>query len=101
MAIHRDIEGANREPARPLERFSGRHERRPAEDGWQVATGTLACPTCDAPVLAEEGGMSPSDPMACGWCRHPGLVRDFLSLAEPTRPTRVVVRVRQPVVPTG
>jgi hypothetical protein len=38
--------------------------------------------------------MSPPDPMACGYCRHAGAVRDFLSLAEPTRPTRVVVRVR-------
>jgi hypothetical protein len=32
--------------------------------------------------------------MACGYCRHAGAVRDFLSLVEPTRPTRVVVRVR-------
>jgi hypothetical protein len=38
--------------------------------------------------------MSPRDPMACGYCGHAGAVRDFLSLAEPTRPTRVVVRVR-------
>jgi hypothetical protein len=38
--------------------------------------------------------MSPRDPMACGYCGHAGAVRDFLSLAEPTRPTRAVVRVR-------
>jgi hypothetical protein len=38
--------------------------------------------------------MSLPDPIACGFCRHAGAVRDFLSLAEPTRPARVVVRVR-------
>jgi len=37
--------------------------------------------------------MSMPDPIACGFCGHAGAVRDFLSLAEPTRPTRVVVRV--------
>jgi len=37
--------------------------------------------------------MSMPDRMSCGFCRHSGAVRDFLSLAEPTRPTRVVVRV--------
>jgi len=37
--------------------------------------------------------MSMPDPIACGFCRHAGAVRDFLSLAEPTRPTHVVVRV--------
>ena len=40
--------------------------------------------------------MSPADPLSCGFCRHEGAVRDFLSLAEPTRPTRVTVRVRVP-----
>jgi hypothetical protein len=59
-----------------------------------MATGTLACPACDAPVLPSLEAMSPPDPIACGFCRHAGAVRDFLSLAEPTRPTRVVVRVR-------
>jgi hypothetical protein len=31
--------------------------------------------------------------MACGFCGVAGTVRDFLALGEPTRPTRVVVRV--------
>lgn len=83
MALHREIE-----------RVGGRHERRRSEALWQLATGTLACPTCDAPVLPSLEAMSLADPMACGYCRHTGAVRDFLSLAEPTRPTRVVVRVR-------
>jgi hypothetical protein len=38
--------------------------------------------------------MSPAEPFSCAFCRHLGAVRDFLSLAEPTRPTRVAVRVR-------
>jgi hypothetical protein len=59
-----------------------------------MATGTLACPACDAPVLPSLEGLLPPEPMACGFCRHVGAVRDFLSLAEPTRPTRVAVRVR-------
>ena len=59
-----------------------------------MATGTLACPSCDAPVLPAPEAMSLPDPIACGFCRHAGAVRDFLSLAEPTRPTHVAVRVR-------
>jgi hypothetical protein len=38
--------------------------------------------------------MSPLDSISCSFCRHAGAVRDFLSLAVPTRPTRVTVRVR-------
>jgi hypothetical protein len=94
MALHRDIEGARSDRAQPAERLAGRHELRRSEATWQMATGTLACPACDAPVLPSLGAMSPPDPMACGYCGHAGTVRDFLSLAEPTRPTRVVVRVR-------
>ena len=80
----------------PVERLGGRHERRRAETSWQLATGTLACPACDAPVLPGPEAMSPADHLYCGFCRHEGAVRDFLSLAEPTRPTRVTVRVRIP-----
>jgi hypothetical protein len=38
-------------------------------------------------------GLSPADPLACGFCSSTGAVRDFLSLEPPTRPARVVVRV--------
>jgi hypothetical protein len=94
MALHREIEGADPVRPQPVERLAGRHERRQAESSWHVATGTLACPGCDAPVLPGPTGMSPRDPISCGFCGHGGAVRDFLSLAEPTRPTRVAVRVR-------
>jgi hypothetical protein len=74
------------------ERVAGQHELRRSVTGRRMATGTLACPSCDAPVLPS-GVMSPADPMSCGFCGHAGAVRDFLSLSEPTRPTRVVVSV--------
>jgi hypothetical protein len=76
-----------------IERLGGRHEHR-RESSWNLATGTLACPGCDAPVLPSPGGMSPADPIACVFCREAGVVSDFLSLGEPTRPARVRVRVR-------
>jgi hypothetical protein len=40
--------------------------------------------------------MSPADPLACPYCGRDGVVRDFLSLAAPSRPARVVVRVVLP-----
>jgi hypothetical protein len=94
LAFHHEIDGA--EPARPqpVERLLGRHEWRRDERPLHVASGTLACPACDAPVLPRLGGMAPRDPLSCGFCRRSGTVRDFLSLAEPTRPTHVAVRVR-------
>jgi hypothetical protein len=61
--------------------------------GRPLATGSLACPECDAPAsLAEAAALR--DPLVCGYCGHPGLLRDFLSLAQPTRPARVILRVR-------
>lgn len=68
--------------------------RQRAESVVTVATGTFACPACDAPVLPDPGGMAPPDPISCGFCGHGAAVRDFLSLGEPTRPTRVTVRIR-------
>ena len=58
----------------------------------RLATGTLACPACDAPV-APAGRMSPAQPIGCSYCGHAGAVRDFLSLVAPSRPARVAVRV--------
>ena len=58
-----------------------------------LATGTLACPLCDAPVALGPGFAGPSDPLGCPYCDHSGAVRDFLSLAGPARPARVAVRV--------
>jgi hypothetical protein len=60
----------------------------------QLATGTLACPECDAPVFPGTRALSPAEPLACPFCGESGAVRDFLSLTPPSRPARVVVRVR-------
>jgi len=91
VSFEREIEGVPRGRAQPVERLAGRHERR--ESSRPVATGTLACPACDAPVLPAPGGISVLDRISCSFCLHAGAVRDFLSLGEPTRPARVVVRV--------
>ena len=59
-----------------------------------LAQGTLACPSCDAPVRPHEDGMSPADAIECPFCERFGRVRDFLTLGAPTRPARVEVRIR-------
>ena len=98
MGLHHDIGGAEPLRAQPVARLGGRHEYRQTESSWQLATGTLACPDCDAPVLPGPRRMSPRDRISCGYCSTVGTVSDFLSLAEPTRPTRVVVRVLRPAL---
>jgi hypothetical protein len=90
--------------------FAPRDEPLPSEEGpreiryrarsTQLGLGTLACPHCDAPV-APARPLSPAEWIACPYCLHAGAVHEFLSLAPPTRPARVVVRVyasqRKPV----
>ncbi|MGH2868762.1 MAG: hypothetical protein ACRDNK_14525 [Solirubrobacteraceae bacterium] len=61
----------------------------------QLCTGTLACGHCDAPVAIGQP-VSLTDSLTCPFCQHSGAVRDFLSLASPSRPARVVVRVSIP-----
>jgi hypothetical protein len=46
-------------------------------------------------VALTGGPISPAAPLDCPFCSRAGLVRDFLSLGEPSRPARVVVRVVQ------
>lgn len=91
MAINRSTGGA--EPLRP--ETAGQHEERRSRS-THLATGTLACPACDAPVSPGSGGLSPRDVMRCPVCAHDGHVRDFLSLEVPSRPARVQVRVVHP-----
>jgi hypothetical protein len=68
------------------------HEERRTRPG-RLATGTLACPLCDAPVALAYGFAGPGDLLGCPYCDHTGAVRDFLSLAAPSRPARVAVRI--------
>jgi hypothetical protein len=84
VAFRRDIE--------PITRLGGVEEERRAARSGRLATGTLACPRCDAPV-ALAAPTAPATRLACPFCNHAGALRDFLSLGEPTRPARVRVSV--------
>jgi hypothetical protein len=78
-------------------RATGTHEEeRRIVRTERVATGTLACPSCDAPIALTDGPVSPADSLTCPFCALSAPVRDFLSLAPPSRPTRVEVRIRRP-----
>lgn len=74
----------------------GYQELRRSVRSTRLGTGTLACPRCDAPVSIGPASLRPSDLLSCPFCRHHGRLREFLSLAAPTRPARVVVRVADP-----
>jgi hypothetical protein len=71
-------------------------EVRRAPRSTQFAEGTLACNQCDAPVALADGPRSLTDSLMCPFCGHQGVVREFLSLAVPTRPTRVALSVVVP-----
>jgi len=92
MSFQRGIGGPEPVDPEPVGRIAGIEEERKVARSWRMATGTLACPGCDAPVFPA-GPLSPSAPIGCPFCAHRGAVRDFLSLAPPTRPARVDVRV--------
>ncbi len=93
MSLHRGIDGSEPIGSEPLGRFSGVHEERRVLQSELLATGTLACPRCDAPVALSSRVASPADPLGCPFCGHAGAIRDFLSLATPSRPARVHLRV--------
>jgi hypothetical protein len=71
----------------------GHEEIRPGHSGV-IAVGTLACPGCDAPVSPGDRALRVTDAVECPYCGNFGRVRDFLSLAVPTRPARVEIRLR-------
>jgi hypothetical protein len=82
------------QPRDPIRSPRGPEELRRVGRSTVLATGTLACPECDAPVAPGTRPLTPSDALACPYCGCRGAVRDFLSLAAPARPARVVVHVR-------
>lgn len=93
MAIHRSSDGSDPLRADRVAHVAGDEERRLARSS-RLGEGTLACPDCDAPVALPGGRpLAPADRLACPYCDHAGAVRDFLSLAAPARPARVVVRI--------
>ena len=89
MAFHRGVDGADPIRGERVGRLHEEHRLR----SRVMARGTLACPRCDAPVPPGRP-LTPSEPLGCGFCGHDAAVRDFLSLAQPTRPARVEIRIR-------
>lgn len=75
--------------------LSGPDEIRRVTRTSTLAVGTLACPSCDAPV-SPTGRMTPSAALECPFCGRIGRVRDFLTLGSPTRAAHVVIRVVAP-----
>jgi hypothetical protein len=67
------------------------HRRSTRTD--RLAEATLACPHCDVPLAIGPDPLRITDRLGCPFCGSRGAVRDFLSLAVPTRPTRVVLRI--------
>jgi hypothetical protein len=98
VAIFRGIDDSDSLRWEPVTRAATAHEeeRRSTRSG-RLGSGTLACARCDAPV-ALSGTASPTDILSCPFCRHRAPLRDFLSLAPPSRPARVEVRVVVPAV---
>jgi hypothetical protein len=73
----------------------GHHLRRDARTA-QLCEATLACARCDAPIATGTRALTLTEMLACPFCDHRAPVRDCLSLAMPTRPARVVVRLSLP-----
>jgi hypothetical protein len=73
-----------------------REEKRRSIRSTRLGAGTLACARCDAPVALGGVARSLMDQLTCPYCDNHGPLRDFLSLALPTRPARVIVRVAIP-----
>ncbi len=90
MAFHRGVDGADPVRGERMGRLHSEHRLRTRV----LATGTLACPQCDAPVSPGPHALAPPDLLACPFCGHAGAVRDFLSLEAPTRPAYVEIRLR-------
>ena len=93
MAFHREIDPLD--PGRDAQDGVPALREQRISRSSVMATGTLACPDCDAPVMPP-GPLAIGAPLACPYCGHAARARDFLSLAPPTRPARVVVRVVAP-----
>lgn len=98
MSLHRGFDGSAPSEPDPVRGGSRWNEERRDTRTTRLASGTLACPDCDAPVAAPERPAPVTAAFGCPYCGRDGTVRDFLSLGEPTRPTRVAVHVRAPVV---
>lgn len=94
VSFARGIDGSRSTPAGSTTRTAITHEEeRRSVRSNALAAGTLACARCDAPVALGAEVLSPADWLTCPFCEHHRPAREFLSLAPPTRPARVIVRV--------
>lgn len=94
VAFQRGIDGSEPLRGQPLEAVAGLREKRDATSSWRLGSGTLACPLCDAPVALGGRVVAPAQDLHCPYCLHRAALRDFLSLAVPSRPARVELRLR-------
>jgi hypothetical protein len=92
VSLQRGFDDAEPVRPEPLETVEERRSTRTRKLG----SGTIACPVCDAPIAFAGASMKPRDPLSCPVCLHAGTVREFLSLAQPTRPTKVAIYVVAP-----
>ena len=72
------------------------YEQRRSTRADRLCGGTLACGGCDAPIDPGSAPISLRQILICPYCRRQGPARDFLSLASPSRPARVAVRLSRP-----
>jgi hypothetical protein len=98
VSFERSFDGGEPVRADRIESVDDQEAIRRSTTTQPVAHGTLACPECDVPVVLPGRAVGPAEPFACSYCGHSAHVRDFLSLSPPTRPTRVVVRLREPAL---
>jgi hypothetical protein len=96
VSFARGIDGSSSSSTRSGGRIAMHHEEvRRSIRTDALGVGTLACAQCDAPVALGAEGVAPGDELTCPFCDHRGPAREFLSLSLPTRPARVVVRLRR------
>lgn len=93
MLIQRGSDGSDPLRGTPIAGPAGARQDRLGVRSGVLGTGTLACRRCDAPVALGDRVASLTDDLHCPFCGHAAAVRDFLSLATPSRPARVEVRV--------
>jgi hypothetical protein len=93
MSFSRQFDGSGPVDDEPVTGQAELREHEHARASTYLASATLACPSCDAPVALTSGALTPGHPFACPYCEHAAPVRDFLSLGQPTRPTRVELHV--------
>ncbi|MHB8691377.1 MAG: hypothetical protein ACYDHH_09030 [Solirubrobacteraceae bacterium] len=98
MGLIRGIGGPSSNATGRQAMVPAQEERRRAGRAGVIASGTLACARCDAPVAPGPRALAITDQLCCPFCDHSGPVRDFLSLAVPNRPARVTIRVARRTV---